>query len=230
MKITLLNYTTQPIKTIYTAARTCYSSDNPTDIWEREVEEEEMYSLLDKTIESGHHSIFEHISLTFAIRGISRTCSHQLVRHRIASYSQQSQRYVKYNEASYVKPERIRKRDNIDERYIDQIDKLFSIYNEFVDEGVPEEDARFILPNATKTNIVMTMNFRELYTVCSIRLCSRAQWEIRELFWEIKSSIQAEDELTGLADYLQPKCEHIGYCPEASSCGRMPDKEDVIKE
>lgn len=159
MDVKLLQFTPNPIKVVYVAARTCYAADTIQDNWDKDVSENKMLSLLDKVFESGHHSVFEHINFTFAISGISRVCSHQLVRHRLASFSQQSQRYVVLGNDSYVIPPSIDKNSEMKEKYIEFMDKTYDFYNELM-EYVKPEDARFVLPNSTKTNIVMSMNFR----------------------------------------------------------------------
>ncbi|MGC9314257.1 MAG: FAD-dependent thymidylate synthase [bacterium] len=228
MKVVLINHTPKPLKTVYTAARTCYSPDSPSNIFTDEIAFEKMTRLLDKVIDAGHHSVLEHISFTFAIEGISRTCSHQLVRHRIASFSQQSQRYVESGPEGTVRPGTIEFNDNAREIFDDIIRQSGEIYSELTEMDIPAEDARFVLPNACTTNIVMTMNFRELMTTCGIRLCTRAQWEIRELFHHIVSEMKKVDEMSGLAKYLVPKCDILGYCPEMHSCGRRPTKAEIF--
>ncbi len=231
MRVTLINYTPKPIETVFTAARTCYSSDGPTEIWNAassSEKSERMHSLIDRVIASGHLSVLEHITFTFAVEGISRACSHQLVRHRIASFSQQSQRYVAAGDDAFVTPPSIKDNPEALRLFEKSIDAAKRAYEELMSLGIPREDARFVLPNATKTNIVMSMNFRELYQVCQIRLCARAQWEIRELFWRVKGEIKGVPELRGLAEYLQPKCVVLGYCPEHRSCGLMPPRQEVL--
>ena len=234
MKVKLINHTPKPIQTVYIAARTCYSAEGPQTLWdsteidkEKDISYEKMYSLLDKVFVSGHLSVLEHISFTFAIEGISRACSHQLVRHRIASFSQQSQRYVEIDEDDFIIPATISENIEANEIFKDFLVDVSKIYKQLIEIGIPREDARFVLPNAAATNIVMTMNFRELYNVSQIRLCTRAQWEIRSLFWLIKSEIKKILELTGLAEYLQPTCKILGYCPENKSCGLMPSQNEV---
>ncbi len=233
MKVELINYTPNPIETIFVAARTCYSPDGPLSLWdkvdsdnERSIPLERMYSLIDKVIASGHLSVLEHISFTFAIEGISRACSHQLVRHRIASFSQQSQRYVSAGK-DFVLPNSIQSNESALKIFSAFISNAEKVYNELVELGIPKEDARFVLPNATQTKIVMTMNFRELYQASQIRLCTRAQWEIRELFWRVKNEIKKVPQLAGLSEYLVPICQILGYCPEKKSCGMMPTKDEI---
>ena len=239
MIVKLINHTRNPIQTIFIAARTCYSADGPEALWNQVISpandndtasSERMFSLIDKVIASGHMSVLEHISFTFAIEGISRACSHQLVRHRIASFSQQSQRYVAVKDDDFVVPNSIESNPDAMNIYEKLLHDAQSAYKSLMALGVPQEDARFALPNASFTNIVMTMNFRELHQVCQIRLCTRAQWEIRELFWKAKSEIKNIEELKGLAEYLQPKCIMLGYCPEHKSCGMMPGKDEIFQK
>lgn len=226
LSVRLLNYTPKPIETVYTAARTCYSEKSPSDIWSKRTTEFEMIKLLDKTITSGHHSILEHILFTFSVEGLSRSASHQLVRHRVASFSQQSQRYTDMSEAEFITPTTIKFNNKALAIFNKITEETRRAYSELRDLGIPAEDARFVMPNASTTNLVMSMNFRELWYVSGIRLCRRAQWEIRDLFLRIKSELHSVPELTGLAEYLGPRCETLGYCPEFKSCGYYPTKED----
>lgn len=229
MRVSLINYTPKPIETVYTAARTCYSRETAAEIWARRVTSFEISKLLDKTIESGHHSVLEHISFTFAIEGISRTASHQLVRHRLASFSQQSQRYSSLTGQPAIVPPSIKHKPEAEVIFNEAVENCRRAYQELIDLGIPKEDARFVMPSAMATNLVMTMNFRELWYVSGIRLCRRAQWEIRDLFIKIKSELHSVPELTGLADYLSPRCIAVGYCPEFQSCGFMQSRDDAMK-
>jgi len=224
LKIKLLTYTPHPIKAVFTAARTCYSPSTPTEIWNADAPKERMHSLIDKVIGAGHQSVLEHISLTFSIEGISRSCSHQLVRHRIASFSQQSQRHAQVKKREWVLPPSIEANHSAREIFQSTLKGIQGSYMRLIEMGVHPEDARYLLPNATKTNLVMTMNLRELYTVSEIRLCTRAQWEIRGVFEAIKEELTKVDDLKGFATYLQPICFHLGYCPEPKSCGLFPVK------
>jgi len=230
MKVILLNYTKNPLKTIYTAARTCYSAEKPSEIFLSDVPQEKIYSLLDRVIAAGHHSVLEHISFTFSIEGISRACSHQLVRHRIASFSQQSQRYVRADSAGFVEPDTIFADEFAHELFQKFVQDAKNAYREFISMGIPAEDARFALPAGIETNILMTMNFRELMNTSQIRLCACSQWEIRKLFERIRQEVISVDEMRGLGKYIAPKCEHLGYCPETKSCGRMPSRKEVFGE
>ena len=171
----------------------------------------------------GHHSVLEHVAITFAIDKISRACSHQLVRHRIASYSQQSQRYVKYNNIDYIIPPSIKKNEEICLGFLRFMEDIEFNYSQLIDLGVTPEDARYILPNAVATNITMTVNARELIEMCKLRLCMTAQWEIRSMFEMICACVRGNKELTFLSDYLGPKCIWNKVCNEGKrSCGKFP--------
>lgn len=179
---------------------------------------------------SGHLGIMEHISVTFEISGISRACSHQLVRHRMASYAQQSQRYVKKNEQGYVTPDSIRHGSDGEHSYKERFDATINAimyqYNWLVAHGVPEEDARYLLPNACCTNIVVTMNLREASHFCALRRCSRAQWELREVADRMAEQIIDKLEsygVIGLNGLFGPACAQNGYCKEQRSDCRRRD-------
>lgn len=221
MKVKLLNDTKDTLNILYVAARTCYNEGSPIDMFESidKWNDETKLKLIIKCIKSNHLSVLEHINLTFAIEGISRACSHQLVRHRHCSFSQQSQRYVNLKDkAEYVTPESLKKNLLFDKTLRD----ITTCYEVLIETGIKPEDARAILPNACCTNLVMTCNLRELMHICNERLCAKAQREIRGLIKAIKK--EAVDQLPFLEPYLQPKCERLGYCSESVSCGRKDKK------
>lgn len=173
---------------------------------------------LKHALASGHESVLEHAVFTFAVQGISRACSHQLVRHRMASFSQQSQRYVDMGDFGYTVPESIRNIPGALEDYQGLMRGIKDYYDEFVSYyGIPKEDARYILPEATQSNIVITMNARELRHFLSLRLCNRAQWEIRELA-ERMLELCREQAPVIFAD-AGPLCTRDG-CRETRPCGR----------
>ena len=177
MKVTLLASTPNAAKVVATAAWICTHPELPT---EADLRPDKCGPLVRRVIGYGHHSILEHAVFTFAIEGISRACSHQLTRYRIASFSQQSQRYVTAENAKFVLPPSIAKRGiKVDSEII------IEAYKALIGLGIPPEDARFVLPNAVTTKLVMTMNARELRHFFSQRLCKKAQWEIRGLAHEI---------------------------------------------
>ena len=220
MRVSLLAHTPEPERTAAAAARLCYSDADISQLLEIDGEKQE--ELLRKIIRLGHHSVLEHVSLTFGIEGISRACSHQLVRHRLASYSQQSQRYVKADKRfAAVVPPSIAGRPELKERFEALLVAMHGFYGELLEAGVPAEDARFVLPNAAETKIVVTMNGRELRHFFALRCCRRAQWEIRALAKEMLRLARAAAP-TLFAD-AGPGCL-AGACPEGPmTCGELAD-------
>ena len=209
------------LKTVYTACRTCYSADSPYNIYQGSDDEEKMLKLIERVVSSGHYSTIEHIQVTFAISNVSRACTHQLVRHRHMSFSQKSQRYVKEKgQFDYLIPPTIEKDENLKAKFVEFMGEISKVYTEFVEAGIPAEDARAVLPNACATSIVASLNLREMIHLANLRLCTRAQYEIRTM---VKAMC---DELIKvepwLKPYLVPKCERLGFCDEDKSCGRMP--------
>lgn len=216
MKVRIISKTTDALEVLYTAARTCYSEHNPSDIFDVlgdafGVSTEEQKELVINVLNRGHWSIARHANITFAITGISRSCSHQLVRHQAGfSFSQQSQRYVNMSDTSFVIPV---KNSIIDDTLL-QIQDCYKI---LIDQGVKQEDARCILPNACTTNLVVTCNLQALKNFCSERLCTKAQYEIRELANRMKDEVLLRyNWMDGL---LEPKCIAIGKCNELKGCG-----------
>lgn len=185
---------------------------------------------LKHAIGSGHDSVLEHVVFTFKISGISRACSHQLVRHRIASYSQQSQRYVGLSSRDtfdYVVPDTISDNHEACDEYNKLMRAISEIYGRLVDcYGIPQEDARYVLPNACSTELVMTMNARELRHFFSLRCCNRAQWEIRELAQRMLKI--CKDVAPVIFHEAGPSCEKYGICPEGKSCGKHYRYKDVM--
>ncbi len=175
MKVVLLQYTPEPERTVALAARLCYSPAGVDELQEK-LSTTDITRFLEKIMSLGHQSVLEHASFTFGIDGISRVTSHQLVRHRIASFSQQSQRYVSHKERfAAVVPESIAGRPEFSGRFEGLLQDIHRFYGALVEAGVPAEDARYVLPNATQTNIIMTMNARELLHFFALRCCERAQ-------------------------------------------------------
>ncbi len=220
IKVELLSYTPNPEAVAAAAARLCYSERGAADLV-RDLSQQEIASLLKSLISMGHLSPVEHVSFTFAIEGVSRALSHQLVRHRIASYSQKSQRYVGENDFPYIVPPSIAKDREAAEIFGRVMGDLQAAYSQLA-AMVPKEDARYLLPNATETKLVATMNVRSLYNFFRMRCCERAQWEIREL------ALKMRDQVQKLAPTLfaltGPSCETEGICWEGEfSCGRVED-------
>ena len=212
------------LKTIYTACRTCYSADTPYEIYNSTDDEEKMLKLIERVVSSGHYSTIEHIQVSFAISNVSRACTHQLVRHRHMSFSQKSQRYVKEKgQFDYLIPPTIARDEKLKEKFENFMGEISKIYCELTDAGIPAEDARAVLPNATSTSMVASLNLRELIHIANLRLCTRAQYEIRCMVKAMCDALIAEE--PWLKTYLVPKCERLGFCDEDKSCGRMPKRE-----
>ncbi len=181
MQVELLYHTPDPERAIATAARLCYAPVGASELMET-MPPERVASVLKTIMVSGHHSTLEHASYTFAVDGVSRALTHQLVRHRIASFNQQSQRYVKFtNGLEVIKPATVAADAEADRIFDEAIEVAKDSYEKLLALGVPAEDARYLLPNAAETKIVITMNVRELLHFFSLRCCNRAQWEIREM-------------------------------------------------
>ncbi len=181
MHVELLYHTPNPERAIATAARLCYAPVGAAELMET-MSEERMRSVLSTIMASGHFSTLEHASYTFAIDGVSRALTHQLVRHRIASFNQQSQRYVKFKDGvDVVKPPSVSESEETKAVFDEAIKAATEAYKKLLDAGVPAEDARYLLPNAAESKIAVTMNVRELLHFFSLRCCNRAQWEIRDL-------------------------------------------------
>lgn len=242
MKVNIIAHTPEPEKVISMAAKLCYSPVGVDEI-EKNLTDESVDKFINMLMSMGHESPLEHVSFTFVVEGISRACSHQLVRHRIASYSQQSQRYVKLDQFEYIIPKEIEKIDEAKKVFIDAMkkdqedyDKLVDIlfnkhYKKLVQQGKDEkkakkdaekkaiEDARYVFPNACETKIVFTMNVRSLYNFIEHRTCERAQWEIRDLATQMLKKLREISPV--LFNNKGPKCIK-GPCPEGKmTCGEI---------
>ena len=186
MKVTLIQATPNPVETIAQIASICYDS-NPKN----------PMALVKHLYTGGHHSVFEHIYFTFKIEGISRACSHQLVRHRHCSFTQRSQRYCSEDGFDFVTPPSIG-----EEGFACDMEDIRAWYEDYQNHGVPNEDARYILPNACGTSLYLSCNLRELLHMANERLCIRAQWEIRDLVREMCKLVDPQ-----LQFMLVPKCK-----------------------
>ena len=238
LNIKLLDMTPNAISIIYAACRQCYSAEFAGDIFGEEKEGlEKQVEFVKRVVESGHESPIEHVKFTFAVEGISRVLTHQLVRHRLASYSQQSQRYVKKADFDYILPPLIETESEAKDEFIKIMDSIQASYkkmlNIFKNKGKEGEkvnqDVRFILPQAFETKIVITMNCRELLHFFKQRCCARAQWEIRNLANKMLEI--CKQYLPAVFSEAGAKCESLGYCPEGEkfTCGKYPLKRDVIQ-
>ncbi len=217
MKIQLINYTRNPEETVAQSARVCYSAKSIREIAEftdRSAEKK----LIKKIMRLGHFSVLEHVSFTFGIEDISRVATHQLVRHRIASFSQRSQRYVKVGkEQGYIIPPAIQNNRELLLKFQKQLSNNHDLYQEMVEKDIPAEDARYILSQAINTSIIFTANARELIHFFRLRCCNRAQWEIRGIAIEMLK--MTKKIAPTIFNDAGPPCL-IGPCPEGEmSCG-----------
>lgn len=234
IKVNLIQYTGDPEKVVASAAKLCYSATGVEDIMEG-LTEEKTEKFLNMLMSLGHYSTIEHISFTFAIEGVSRTLTHQLVRHRIASYSQQSQRYVKLDGFEYITPPAIEEDEETKRIYEEAMKNSYNAYMELSDklkekyiaQGIDEksaekkaiEDARYVFPNACETKIMVSMNARSLINFFEHRCCERAQWEIREL--ADKMLIEVKKVAPTIFKKAGPKCVKSA-CPEGKmTCGKI---------
>ena len=230
MQVKLIRYTPEPDKTVAMSAHLCYSPIGAAEI-EENLTDEKVASLVKMLGRMGHTSTFEHVSFTFAIEGVSRVLTHQLVRHRIASYSQQSQRYVKEHDFERIVPPSIARDPAVKARFDELCNAIQGFYNDMTEAGIPAEDARYILPNATETKIVVTMNARSLLQFFALRCCSRAQWEIRELANRMLEEVRQVAPI--LFAKAGPTCVTQRVCHEGKmSCGRLKQllAEDEAKK
>lgn len=249
-KVELIRYTPDGEKLVAAAARLCYSPVGISEI-EDSLDESKIESFLSLLLDLNHESPIEHVTFTFGVEGVSRTLTHQLVRHRIASYSQQSQRYVKLDQFQYIIPPAIEKNEKAKALFIQSMEESQRTYNEIADllfedyfkrymeEGFSEkeakqkaekesiEDARYVFPNACETKIVFTMNARALNNFFRLRTCNRAQWEIRELAIEMIKEVKKVYPI--LFKNAGPKCL-TGPCPEGRmTCGKIKEVREKFK-
>lgn len=250
MKVILLQHTPDPEKTIALAAKMCYSNAGVEGI-EAGLNEAGINRFIDMLTEIGHESPIEHVTFTFGIEGVSRSLLAQLTRHRLASYSVKSQRYVTEGQFEFILPPEIEENDEAKQLFLkamkddqETYDRLTEILTkkheaEFLKQGKDEksahtlatkkaiEDARYVLPNACETKLVATFNARSLYNFFSHRLCERAQWEIRDMAF--KMLMLVKDVAPSLFKKAAPPCVH-GGCPEGKmSCGKMKEKRELFK-
>jgi thymidylate synthase (FAD) len=216
MKVGLLKFIKNPEKMCAVAAKLCYSPLNVNEISEK-LTEGKIKELLHRIILSGHYSVLEHASFIFRIEDVSRALLVQLTRHRIASFSVQSQRYVKFKNVNFIVPYTIKKNKYLLGKCNKYLNNVKELYKEFLDAGVPIEDARYIFPNAVSTKIIITMNARELSHFFSLRCCNRAQWEIRDMACRMLDLVKKKAPL--LFFDAGPDCVREG-CSEISTCGK----------
>ena len=226
MKVVLLRYTPAPEETIALAAKLCYSKSSIEGLKEK-ISQKDQSDFIEKLMAMGHESVLEHASFTFGIEGVSRVLLAQLTRHRVASFSVQSQRYVSYeNGFGYIIPESICSLgEEAVKQFSEQMETIEGWYTDWQKRlGTGEksnEDARFVLPNACETRIMVTMNVRELRHFFSLRMCNRAQWEIRNMAEEMFRL--CFETAPALFKNAGPACLR-GKCPEGDkSCGKAAE-------
>ncbi len=247
MKVEILSCTPDGEKLIAAAAKLCYSSSEISDLWDG-LTPEKTEKFLTMLGDLGHASPFEHVSITFGIEGVSRAVLAQITRHRIASFSVQSQRYVNKEQFTYIIPPAIEECEEAKAEFLKAMEedrqhyiRLAEILTEkhvkrLVAEGMDQkqaekaaskqafEDARGVLPNACDTKIIMTMNVRSLYNFFALRCCNRAQWEIRQLATEMLRL--ARNTYPLLFAHAGPPCLK-GRCPEGSmTCGKAKEVKE----
>ena len=210
MNVKLIGFTPNPEKLPAMAATLTHSKIKPEELEKKS--DKELQSILEYVTSMGHTSVVEHTCFSFAISDVSRSLTHQLVRHRIASYSQQSQRYVNLNEPIYVIPPTIEKDKKMKQAYEETMTLIWDHYNKLLKLGIPAEDARYILPNATCTNIIVTMNARSLLKFFELRCCLHAQWEIRKLANQMLREVKKV--APTIFNHAGPPCKTRHVCPE----------------
>lgn len=219
MEVKLTRVTYNPIDAVEEAACNCYDS-KPTG-----------GKIMKSCYKSGHHAVLEFADFTFHISGVSRALTHQLVRHRLASYAQRSQRYCGENNFDYVIPPSIERNKEAKDTFVALMGYINMQYDKLQKAGIPNEDARYVLPNACETTIEVKMNGRTLIHFFNERLCTRAQWEIRQIAMMMKKCVEEYNEQCAeFAKLFVPKCEaHIGmpFCTEHNTCGRHPLLKDI---
>lgn len=251
MKVSLIAYTPEPEKTVAAAAKMCYAAADVDTVMDG-LTDEKVANFVDMLAEIGHESPIEHASFTFAIEGVSRALLAQITRHRIASYSVQSQRYVAEKNFEYVLPPEIEKDEKAKEIFLESMQRAHKDYlalsdilsekyvKEFLADGCDEkeakrkaqkkaiEDARFVLPNACDTKMVATFNARSLQNFFKHRCCNRAQWEIRELATEMLKLVKQV--APNLFKKSGPPCVY-GKCPEGKmTCGKMVEVKEYFSK
>ncbi|HJP41437.1 MAG TPA: FAD-dependent thymidylate synthase [Dehalococcoidia bacterium] len=221
IQVTLISHSEYPLRSLYMAYRTCYSQLTPQQVCDRiesdRITHVQMRDFIEERLKTGHASPLEQVWFELGISGVSRAFSHQFVRHRVGiSFEQQSQRYVTYKKGAfpYTVPKTVAKAGLSDEME-EHFKKVGELYEKMVEVGIPAEDARFLLPNATNTNFKITVNLQSLLHICDLRLCTRAQWEFRKVVALMRAEVVKV--VPEIGHYLQPKCGEyrLGYCDES---------------
>ena len=227
MKVFLISHTPDPEKLVATAARLCYSNKSDIETISEGFTKEEISSFIEQLLSSGHMSPFEHCTFTFGIEGISRVVSHELVRHRIGvAISQRSQRYCGEQECDFIYPKEYKKDPATELVFKMALSDAKSDYVYLIKNGLKKETARYVLPNATATRMIVTMNARELMHFFNLRCCMKAQPEMRELANMMLDFVK--DIAPNIFKNAGASCETLGYCPEGNRCcGKAPTLREL---
>lgn len=218
--VQLLAYTPEPERVVTMAARRSYSRRPAKELWD-ELSDQEVLQLVDRVIRQRHLSVLEHVNFTFAIEGISRALSHQLVRHRIASYSQQSQQRASEQHFEFVVPPEIEDDPVLVQEFEETMNNLGRVYQRMLDRGVRKGLARYVLPNACTTKLIMTMNARSLFNLISQRTCGVEEWEFRTVATKIREVLMTI--APNIFKHAGPPCVTDLVCYEGEKgekCGR----------
>jgi len=220
IEVKLIGMTSDPLQALYMPARMCQTALSVERLCDSVKAEspDKMETFIKRVIDSGHTSILEFVDFTFAISGVSRVMTHQLVRHRMNSYGQRSQKFVKEQGNQFYTPQDIQDNEKALEVYNKLVERCFKTAYKLRELGISEDSVRMVYPNCTTSQLMMKTNLRELIHMSNERLCTNASPEIREVFKQIKSLVTQEVKMFG--EYLVPKCKRLGYCPEKfKSCG-----------
>lgn len=221
MIVKLIKYTPDPEKICAAAALSCYSNKNSGKLI-KSLTKKKIKRIIDEIIEKNHLSVIEHATFTFNIGNVSRVLTHQLVRHRIASYSQQSQRYIELLKPNYIVPDKIMNDKEALIIYNEFMTFAWKTYNNLIKNNIPIEDARYVLPNAATTNITITMNARELLHFFKLRCCMRSQWEIRKM--ALKMLAEVKKVAPNIFNIAGPPCNN---CPEIDFKCKIRNKKNL---
>ncbi|MCH8061887.1 MAG: FAD-dependent thymidylate synthase [Chloroflexi bacterium] len=229
MNVQIVSHTLEPDLAVVVAARTCLSDEAYEDIW-RNMTENDISRILATVIAKGHHSVLEHANFTFSISGVSRVLSHQLVRHRMASYSQLSQQRVNASELEFVVPPEVRKDPDFAKKYRELISQCQELYADMIAKGLSLGSARYILPSAFTSRIIVTINARSLFNLLSLRMCAAEEWEFRQVATLMYKELMRV--APGIFKYAGTTCETEGICAEGEigeSCPRLLQNEASLR-
>ena len=227
IQVKLVDYTPNPELAVAAAARTCVR-DMDYEAVCAELRKEDVQRILRTVILKNHHSVLEHINFTFAISGVSRVLTHQLVRHRIASYSQLSQQRTDSSYLKFTTPPEIHHDPELAEEYESMMIHCRELYRRLIECGISRNSARYVLPSAFNTRIVTTINARSLFNLLAQRECEVEEWEFRQVALLMHSELMKV--APGIFRFAGPLCETQGYCPEEKKGLRCSHRQVVALE